>query len=260
MKYLNTRVFFIIFLGLWFASCESQLEKDPSMTVDEYLEIGMPAPDSLWALDDYKNVCSVLDNLKTFRPYALPKKGSKKSGIYFNRIINTDNLSFLMDEAIPLKERAYMIQSYINIQGFLITVYTDLNPTEQFYNKELIDLYIFGLTIAQYMLDLGQRINESVETEDVEIQYGFPSIRQMYIKTLLFVIENQSKTIFFQDEDLERLASFVTDSIELNRDWMESSTKEVIAQSLRKVIDNTASGHIKEAYSRIIDSFDPGSG
>ena len=255
MKSLITTVFYIVLPGLLFTSCGPRSEKDPSFTVEEFLEIGMPAPDSIWGLGDYQNACSVLDNLKTFRPYTLPKKESKKSGIYFDRMINVENLAFLMDESAPLKERAYQIQSYMNIQGFLITLYTDLNTTEQYYNKELIDLYIFGLTIAQYMLDLGQRINESVESEDIEIQYAFPSIQKMYLKTLLFVIENQSKTAFFQNEDLERLASFIVNSIELNRDWMELPAKEAITQSLQHVIDNTTSTYIQEEYSLITDEF-----
>ena len=223
------------------------------MTVQEYKELGMPDINEIWTYEDYVKTCKVLSNMKVFYPLSLPKKDSKKSGAYFLQIINPENFSFLLDESILLRERAEMIQRYVDIQGSLITSYTDLNNTKQNYSRELIDLYIFGLTIAQHMLDLGQRINESVDEEDIDMQYGFLSIQGMYIKMLLFVLDNQSKSYFFIETDLKNLTNFVSESIMLNKDWMEVSAIEAIEQGLRKVIDNTSSSHFKDEYQKLID-------
>jgi len=252
MKSKAFGVFLLITLLL--TACGKLSDKDQSLTPEEYDEIGIPDPSKLWNHEDYMETCEILDNLKTFKPYALPKKDSKRSGIYFSRIINPDNLSFLLDETTPLSERAYQIQKYIEIQRLLIFIYTNLGSNEQYYNRELIDLYIFSLTIAQSMLDLGERINESIEEEDLKMQNRFHSIQNLYLSMVLFVLENQKKTSLFKEADLEKLTDFLYSSVSVNSGWIESDAAEDIKLRLQEIIDNTSSEHIKNKYSMLIEA------
>lgn len=250
----RTTIIIFLFLIFFSIACKKESKQDQSLTIEEYRELGLPDNNVIWSYNDYVNTCKVLSNLKVFYPLSLPKKDSKKSGEYFMRIIDSENFSFLLDETIPLRERAEMIQKYVDIQGSLITSYTDLDNTKQNYHRELIDLYIFGLTIAQNMLDLGQRINESIDEEDIEMQYGYLSIQNMYIKMILFVLDNQHKSYFFIEADLEKLTKFVFESIMLNKDWMEAPAREDIEQSLQKVINNTTSVFIREEYQKLTET------
>ena len=204
--------------------------------------------------DDYLEACRVLDTIKIEMPKSLPRKNSKRSGVYFDRIINTENLMFLNDESLTLMERAYRIQKYVDIQGFLITIYTDLDNTVQYYNQELIELYIFGLTICQSMLDLGYRINESVEDAEIGMQSRFNTIQYVYITMVLFILENQEKESLFINQDLERLSNVISSSVQLNKDWMEPAAKEDIKQRLQNIVNNTSSGHIRGKYRSLIES------
>lgn len=244
---------FFLVLVLLSGSCDTPSDNDQSFDVEEYKKIGMPAPDSIWSFKDYVETCKILANLKTFRPLSLPKKDSKKSSVYFNRIIDPENISFIFDESIPLSIRAERIQAYIDIQGSLITTYTDTDFQKQNYNQELIDLYIFGLTIAQNMLDLGQRINESVDDKEIEMQYAYGSIQHMYLKMVLFVLDNQSKTNLFKETDLEKLSEYLSDSIMLNIDWMDEPSREDIEKHLQKVMDNTSSVKIIDKYQTLLE-------
>ncbi len=237
---------------LFSTSCKKESKQDQSLTLEEYRDLGLPDHNEIWSYNDYVNTCKILSNMKVFYPLSLPKKDSKKSGEYFKRIIDPENFLFLLDETIPLRERAEMIQKYVDIQGSLITSYTDLDNTKQNYNRELIDLYIFGLTIAQNMLDLGQRINESVDEDDIDMQYGYLSIQHVYIKMILFVLDNQRKSYFFIEADLEKLSKYISESIMLNKDWMGAPAIEDIEQAaLRKVIINTSSGLHQGRISKV---------
>jgi hypothetical protein len=242
-----------LFVTLLFSACGKVSDRDPSLTPEEYNDIGMPDPSKIWSHEDYMEACDILDYLKTFKPLSLPKKDSKRSSKYFNRMINPDNLSFLLDETIPLSERAYQIQKYIEIQRLLIFIYTNLGSIEQYYNRELIDLYIFGLTIAQNMLDLGERINESIEEEDLKMQNRFHSIQNLYLSMVLFVLENQKKTFLFEEADLEKLTDFLYSSVSVNNGWIETDAAEDIKLRLQEIIDNTSSEHIKNKYSMLIE-------
>jgi hypothetical protein len=235
-------------------SCTKVSDQDHSLTPEEYSNLGLPDHNRIWNLKDYADAHKALDMIKVMYPLSLPKKDSEKSGKYFNRIIEPDNLSFLFDESLSLNERAHQIQAYIDIQGSLITVYTDLENTEQYYNRELIDLYIFSLTISQNMLDLGYRINESVVEEDLKMQYAFNSIQYLYISMVLFVLDNQKKSYLFEETDLVKLSNFLSNSVLENRDWMDTAATKDIKQRIHEVIENTSSEDIKKKYNHLIES------
>lgn len=249
----NTYIIFLILLLIVF-SCGKLANQDQSLTTDEYNNLGMPDYSGAWTFEDYKNACKVLDDIKNTKPLSLPIKNSDRSEMYFDRIINLDNLDFLLDENLTSKQKAYKIQTYIDIHSLLIRLYTDINNTEQYYNNELIDLYIFGLTITQNMLDLGNQINESIDENDIKMQSGFRSIQYMYITMVLFVLESQEKVSSFETTDLERLSDFVSSSVLLNKDWMEPSAAKDVKLQLQKVIDNASSEHVMEKYTNLIES------
>jgi len=246
---------FAIFVGLLLiaGSCINISDQDPSLTLKEYRDQGMPEYSRLWNYEDYMNACNTLNSIRVSNPLSLPKKESKKSGKYFERIVNPNNMSFFMDTAIPLNERAYQIQPYVDILGYLTQLYTDLNHTEQYYNRELIELYIFGLFITENMLDLGNQINESIDEEDMNMQSGFFSIQDVYFKMVMFLLENQKKSSLFETEDLEKLSYYLYNSVLNNRSWIEVSAVEKIKLQIQEILDNTASDYIKKKYYMLIE-------
>jgi hypothetical protein len=244
---------FMMLFTLAGSSCERSSDKDYSFSPEEYQRMGLPDHLKIWDYNDYTEACVVLNNIKANKPLSLPKKDSKRSGVVFNRMIDPENLVFLQDEALSLKDKAYQIQKYIDIQGCFVTAYTDLNTSEQYYNRELIDLYIFGLTIAQDMLDLGRLINESVVEEDIEMQSRYPSIKNMYLTMVEFVLMNQQKSHFFETEDLERLSDFLYNSLLINREWINEDAAKEIKRQVKKVLEATSSDKIHQKYSSLID-------
>jgi hypothetical protein len=242
----------IIFMILF--ACSNSSDKDLSLTAKEYQEMGLPDPASTWNFEDYKEACIVLNNIKANKPFSLPRKDSKRSGDIFSRITNPENLVFVQDESLTLNERAFRIQHYVDIQGCFVTVYTESDISAQYYHRELIDLYIFGLTIAQEMLDLGQLINESVEEEALEMQYAYHSIRLLYLTMVMFILENQQKSWFFGEEDLVRLSDFLANSVMINREWIEDEPAREIKIRLNKIIEHSESDEIREKYIELAEN------
>ena len=244
----------VIVLMIFFA-CSRSSQKDYTMTPDEYRAMGLPDHTSTWDYEDYKEACIVLNNIKAVKPFSLPRKDSKRSAAVFSRLTDPENLEFLMDESLSLHERAYRIQPYIDIQGCFITAYTSTSQSEQYYHRELIDLYIFGLTIAQEMLDLGQQINESVEEEAVDMQYAYNSIRHLYLTMVIFILENQQKSWFFEEQDLVRLSEFLVNSIMINREWIGDESARDIVNRAEKILETTDSEEIRKKYTELMDIF-----
>jgi hypothetical protein len=74
---------------LIFLSCKSGKHTDQSLSVGDYHDLGVPDPEQVWNVEDVMLAIDVFAGMKWERPYALPRKGSKKSGALFKRHYNS---------------------------------------------------------------------------------------------------------------------------------------------------------------------------
>lgn len=246
-------IFYLGLILLVMGSCQKKRYRDFSLSVKEYQEKGMPDPDSIWTGEDYRQAYVVLREISSTQPHSLPRKGSKKSGPYFKRLISQENIAFLDDDAISLKERAYRIQSFLLIQSDLDDLYTDIYRRNQYYHRELVDLYLFGLSVTQRMLDLSYQINESDDVEAIQIRSVFPTIQYTYLSMLSFILEKQQNASVYGIKDLERLTDSVSNSILENRAWIPTDTRNSLKDQIQVVMDSVSSDHIEKKYHHLLE-------
>ncbi len=242
----------MIALPVLLGSCEKQKEPDYSYKTDEYIKSGMPDPSKTWNNQDFFHAISTLDKIKAKDSLALPRYNSKKSGTLFQHLISEDNLSFLNSDTISLQEKAFRIQAFLGIQSDLSRIYTDIYSREQYYKKELIQIYLFGIRITQKMLDLAYKINASDDVNDRSLKSAFPTIQYAYLTMMSYVLGNQKNTSIFDEGDLEALSDSVYISLEKNMPWFDEMGKKMLKQELQSVIDSTSSIKIKNEYADLI--------
>ena len=250
---MRSTLFFIMILLIICGSCRKSSVKDYSLSQEEYQKLGIPDHNRVWTFEDYSKTFGALSKLKFNKPFALPAKDSKRSGELFNRMISFENMSFLQDESIPLNEKANWIKGFFEVHGKLIDIYTNIRMGKQYYNRELIDINIFGLSLAEKMLDLANQINESENVADVKMQSGYRSIQMIYMAGLEDVLENQKYTSQYLNEDLEILTDSLTNSVMRNKDWMDSAAANDLKQALLVVMDSTSSDYIRKKYIELTE-------
>ncbi len=245
--------YFLLILILFssFYSCNNPDTTDYSLTPEEYLELGMPDYNKVWSLDDYQMAFLVLNTLKYNQPKALPSRNSGKSAVVFSRMINIDNLAFLQDETLALHDKAEIIQWYGTTLVELTAAFTFLGMEEQYYIRELTDIDIFSVTIAQTMLDLGNKINESEDSEDIALQSDFPLIQKMYLDLISSLLEKQEHPSLYPEETLELLSDNLSTSIRRNMHWFDEDASERIKQALLTVIDSSSSRKLINDYQKL---------
>lgn len=244
----------IIVVLISFASCSHPNRKDFSYPLGKYRELGIPDISRPWKVSEFAEVVSILRSIKNKDPLSLPRKGSRKSGELFDHLVSMDNLSFLKLDTLPLYEKAYRIQSFVQIQSDYVDIYTDLYRREQYYNKELIECYIFGISISQKMLDLAYQINESDRPVDVGMQAGFQAIQYNHTIMLSNALNQQKNTSLYKAEDLERLSDSIALSVRRNMSWFDSLAIAKIKHTMSVVIDSSTSDKIKGEYRDIINA------
>jgi hypothetical protein len=233
-------------------SCKNSSRKDLSLTVKEYEKLGMPDLTKLWSSQAYMRAFSVLSTVKLNNPMAYPQKNSKKSGAVFNRFINKENLSFLDDSNISLKDKAFEMQSFSSIQNALTQKYTDDFRQEQYYNVELIETYIFGLYVHERMLDLAQIILNSNDDYLANMKAGIKTVINGYVQMTFFVMAEQVKSNIYQVKDLDRLSTEVSRSLIKNIKLIEPEFRDKLASHLQTLIEKSPSDYIKKNYQEVL--------
>lgn len=238
---------------LFLLSCNEVKKPDQSLTLERYLELGVPDYTRVWHMEDYSNAFFALNTLKYENPKALPVRKSEKSGELFSRMISIDNLSFLQDETLPLWARADMIKWFVNTLMELKVVYTIVGTEQQYYARELMDIDIFRVSVAHKMLDLGLKINESEDPSDISMQSDYPHIQMMYLNIISELLEEQQYTSLYPQQTLELLADSLSSSVKRNMHWFDENASGRLKQSISTVLESTSSPKIKGEYSELIE-------
>lgn len=247
----STLIISILILSLSL-SCNKILKKDLSLTPEEYHKMGMPDQDKLSSNNDYMRAISVLYKLKSKNPLSFPRKHSKKSEAVFACLINKDNLSFVNDTTLSLHDRAMQIQTLSTLQNTELQMYTDILKSEQYYNEELIDIYIYGLFVCEKMFELAGKINNSKAEADIAMQRGSRVVVNGYLNIISRTLNEQVKSGIYSNRNLKRLSTEVSNSLIENQQWFESSDRQKISVEIQKVIEKSHIGYVKNNYQKII--------
>ena len=253
----KTTKIFILFsvVLLLFAACNKR-NKDTSISMKELKEKGIPDCNKIWSSNEYGKAYSILMNIKNQQPYKLPRKGSKKSGEVFDRLINPENMSFLQNDSIPLNIRAQAILRFLGTYEDIIDIYSNILMKKQYYTPELVDIYLFGLDIMQEMLVLGEKINQSDDPDDIAFQKGFPAIQQFYITMLLKHLKVQINSLEYSNKELETLCNGISTSINKNLSWFDQAQKDTLKQEMQTVINTASTEKIKTEYETLVKRFE----
>ena len=251
MYKLKNSVIILILVMLIIGSCKKS-KKDISFTEKEYQAMGMPDHKKLWASEAYIQALTTLSNIRLNNPLSFPRKHSKKSGAVFNNFVNKENLSFLNDTNLSLSDKAHMIKYFPGFIKDLTRMYTDELRTEQYYDEELIETYIFGLFINEKMLELAGKIMNSTEETNINVQSGLQAVLYGYLNLIVKILEEQVKSNVYKAKDLDRLSMEVSHSLIKNMEWIKPVDRQAISIHIQNTIEKSSSGYIKSNYQKAL--------
>ena len=248
------RVFLLMFTtATVIFSCANQTA-DESLSIEEYVKLGMPDPEKNWTMEDYKQAYNVLAKRKWTNPLQLPAKDSKNSGSLFEHMVSLEYLSFLNDSTISLNEKAQRISEFTRVYEYWMDVYKVPTLPDNHYHREILDVQIFNLRLMEAMVNLAQKINASDDPADRALQYGYESIKNNYLTSLYADLRTQSKATQFLKQDLDRMSDTIYSSVMRNQQWMDSSEINALTRTLNVVIDSTSSDYVRSKYQRLAES------
>jgi hypothetical protein len=242
--------FLSVLIVVFSFSCADQTT-DNSLTVDAYRALGMPDPATKWDMTDYTQAHNVLAKLKWERPLQLPVKDSEKSGPLFEHMLSLEYLSFLQDSAITRSEKAYRISEFGRAYDYWIDVYSNPTLKRGYYDREIINIRMFNLSLTEAAVNLANEIGRSNDPSDVALQYGYPSIKRAYLECVNNYLQPLNYQSGLADQDMERMVDSIHNSVTRNREWLDSGAVNDLKHSLRSVMDSTSSDRVRDKYKRL---------
>jgi hypothetical protein len=87
-------------------------EKDQSLKSEEYVRMGLPAPDKVWSGADMMKANQVLASFTPGKAAQLPRYKSSRSGDVFARLTSVESLPSFRDRAVPVQTRLQQAGDY----------------------------------------------------------------------------------------------------------------------------------------------------
>lgn len=221
---------------------------DNSLTIDAYKELGMPDLNKQWDMADYTQAHNVLAKLKWEKQLQLPIKDSDKSGLLFEHMLSLDYLSFLQDSSMSRSEKAERISKFGVVYDYWIDIYSVPTVKPNYYNREIADIRIFNLRIAEAAFTLANEIIRSDDPSDVALHYGYNPIKRAYLECLNQYLQPKSNAWEFADQDMERMIDSIHQSVIRTKEWMDATAVNELKQSLRSAMDSTSSARLRDKY------------
>lgn len=246
---------FLTFLALiiFTYSCNYSKRKDFSFLPDKYKELGMPDYKKVWTEDDYMQATTTLYDIKAKYPNSLPRFESEKSGVYFAKITDINNLYFLNNDTIPLSDKAYHIQMYLGAHVDLVNIYTSLFTKRQYYHREIIEVNNFSLKILHEMLTLADIIMKAEDPDTRGLQQGLQAVQFQYLTKIGQLLTMQNDHAAYNDKDLEKISRMIYRSLQKNSGWMSDSTKNELSKQITD-IKTTTTGTTRANLKKSLDA------
>lgn len=188
---------------------------DASLTVEQYVRLGMPAPDREWSPQDMLRAYEVLAALAKEDHQQLPRYQSERSGQMFARIASPQNLNQFKNAALPLEVRMTGAVSFAQVSHQLLSVYLSGFVNDQTRDTELVELtgMVFRMTV--FLVSLVDEFLPTIKSDDPRYQVRIDGLEQMkrgMASMVAGTLDSLSAREYRTDE-LKRLISYLQETL-----------------------------------------------
>jgi hypothetical protein len=236
----------LIGLLIWSCSCNS---KDPRLTTSDYFELGFPAIDSAWGMANYQKCVETLMNIKADNSRSLPTLKDERSAGLFQRIVSTQNIDRLYQEQADGKIR---LRDFADVFQEVVLLYVSEKDAQNYYHEELAELFVFQIKQSDRMLT-NIKNRSDLDFSDGEGKQLLDRIINGHKAQVIGFMDAEIDDITFNETDLIKLSTAISDSIINAWGFFDDKSKEEIVSKIRETIEKAPSPSLREQYSGLLE-------
>jgi hypothetical protein len=188
---------------------------DESLTLDEYIRLGLPAYDRLWSGDDMVKAEKVLTLVSQKGYRQLPRYKSERSGKAFDRLTSAQNLDFFKDRTFPLNARFPLLINYFQSSNQVFKLYLAGFLKNDVSDSEMVELLGAQLRSALVLLEIVDEFLPTIKKDDPKYQVRMQGLDQMK-RGLASVVAGGLKTLTeresYRASELVRLVGYMQET------------------------------------------------
>jgi hypothetical protein len=139
---------------------------DQSLTTEEYLRLGMAAPDRDWRGSEFKSAADVLEGIARTNARQLPRYGSPQSGDVFARMIVLDNLAFYGNRSIPVALRMPDIGMAMDGTNRIFKIYLEALAEAQVRARDFLEIAGYMLSVEATGLEVAEEFERTLSKDE----------------------------------------------------------------------------------------------
>ena len=181
---------------------------DRSLTLDQYIEAGVPAHDRGWAGDDVARAVDVLGAMVRKDAGQLPRYRSPRSGLLFERLLADENLDLYRNLSVPLEQRFPDALKYQQSNNLLLKLYLAAYNGGAVGTDELVELFGGQLRISAAMLRLVDEFLPTLDENDPTYAVRMDGLQRMK-NGMAMIVAGSLQTLTEEAYQTTQLSRFV---------------------------------------------------
>ncbi|MEM9273744.1 MAG: hypothetical protein AAGA80_12375 [Cyanobacteria bacterium P01_F01_bin.143] len=228
---------------------------DESLTLDQYIEVGIPAHDRIWSGEDMTRAANILTEIAQNDPGHLPRYQSPNSGEAFDRLIADENLDLYRNRSLPLEMRFYDALNYIESSNQVFNIYLAAFNQRAVGDSELVDMSGSLLRMSVVMLQLVNELLPLLDKEDPTYPVRMNGLEQMKSGLASVVaggIQTLTESHAFRTSELKRLIGYMENTFPDIFPELSASSRTESMIRLRSFLDDTKMQHLNPELSQLV--------
>ena len=216
--------------------------KDLSLTMDEYVALGVPSATKLWNGDDYLKAVRVLKSLAATTPEKLPRYQSERSGELFSRMTSTKNLEQFRDRQVALQERFPQMLGYYDAINQILKVYLTAFQAERVSDSDLLGLMGNMMHASVVMLDVVDEFLPTLDKNDPKYEVRMRGLNQMkngMAQVVTGGLLTLTERSFYRTSELRRLIGVFQETMPLIVSRLTPQSQADVLMRLEKMQADT---------------------
>jgi hypothetical protein len=200
------------------APADPKAPRDESLTSEEYIRLGLAAPDREWTGNDMVEAEKVLASLAQNGYRRLPRYKSERSGEVFARLTSPRNLDLFRNRSLPLEGRFPQSLSYLQAGNQIFKLYLSAYLKKEALDSELVELMGAQFRTTAVILELVDEFLPTIKKDDPKYEVRMQGLEQMK-RGLASVVAGGLQTLTerenYRGSELARLVGYMQETFPL---------------------------------------------
>jgi len=221
---------------------------DKSLTLDEYIEAGIPAHDRSWSGDDMTRAANILVAIAQKDASHLPRYHGEHSGKAFERLTADENLDLYRNRSLPLEQRLPDALNYMQSANQILKLYLAAFNQNAVGDSELVELSGAQLRVTVVMIELANEFLPTLDKDDptypVRMQ-GLQRMKNGMASTVAGSLQTLTESHAYRTSELKRFAGHLEATLpDILPELPDGSRAESLIR-LRSFLDDPKMQHLK---------------